>query len=347
MITGRQLQDLAEVSAEIGRNPLLVQGPGGNTSIKDVDELWVKASGAWLAEAMERPVFVPLDRRALVDEAGRAKLEIGPQAVIEARNEARLRPSIETALHALMPHPVVVHAHAVNAMAVSVLAEGAALAADRLAGLAWRWIAYSQPGAGLAEAVRDALANAPADVLLLQNHGVVVGADTPTGAQALLERVEALLALPVRSVSEPIVSAIDLFADDVFEVHGAASALALDADAVALLTGHVLVPDQVVFLGGAVPKVEPGARPRDVADALHATTGVTPALLLLPGIGALAAQNRSAAADCLIDGLVEIARRVPRGSKIHGLRVDQVAALLGWEAEHYRRALDAERVRVR
>jgi rhamnose utilization protein RhaD (predicted bifunctional aldolase and dehydrogenase) len=35
----------------IGRDPLLVQGAGGNVSWKEGNTLWIKASGTWLADA--------------------------------------------------------------------------------------------------------------------------------------------------------------------------------------------------------------------------------------------------------------------------------------------------------
>ena len=47
--------------AWIGKDPLLVQGAGGNVSWKDGDTLWVKASGTWLADATEKDIFVPVD----------------------------------------------------------------------------------------------------------------------------------------------------------------------------------------------------------------------------------------------------------------------------------------------
>ncbi len=48
--------------AQIGADPLLVQGPGGNVSWKDGDVLWVKASGAWLAHAAGKDeIFIPVD----------------------------------------------------------------------------------------------------------------------------------------------------------------------------------------------------------------------------------------------------------------------------------------------
>ena len=53
-------QALAQVSARLGQDALLVQAAGGNTSVKDGDTLWVKASGLWLRDALQRPCFVPV-----------------------------------------------------------------------------------------------------------------------------------------------------------------------------------------------------------------------------------------------------------------------------------------------
>lgn len=60
----------------------------------------------------------------------------------------------------------------------------------------------------LAKAVAEALAlHGPADVLLLQNHGVVVGAERPRAAADLLREVERRLMLPVRSLPKPDITA--------------------------------------------------------------------------------------------------------------------------------------------
>ena len=45
----------------IGKDPLLVQGAGGNVSWKDGDVLWVKASGTWLSDAIGKDIFVPVE----------------------------------------------------------------------------------------------------------------------------------------------------------------------------------------------------------------------------------------------------------------------------------------------
>jgi len=97
----------------IGADPLLVQGAGGNVSWKDGDTLWVKASGAWLAEADKKDIFVPVDLKHL-----RVAIESGDFSVIpKLCGESTLRPSIETLLHALMPHRIVVHLHTIEILA--------------------------------------------------------------------------------------------------------------------------------------------------------------------------------------------------------------------------------------
>ncbi|MYA89823.1 MAG: class II aldolase, partial [Boseongicola sp. SB0662_bin_57] len=35
--------DFRALSARLGKDPLQVQGPGGNTSVKDGDVMWIKA----------------------------------------------------------------------------------------------------------------------------------------------------------------------------------------------------------------------------------------------------------------------------------------------------------------
>ncbi len=56
-----EFRKFCELSADLGRNPLLVQGAGGNTSIKEDGLLWVKASGTWLSEATEKKTMVAVD----------------------------------------------------------------------------------------------------------------------------------------------------------------------------------------------------------------------------------------------------------------------------------------------
>ena len=91
-MTPAALTELAAFSTRIGRDPEQVQAAGGNTSLKQDGLLWVKASGLWLADAMERALFVPvrLDRVWHGIEVDAAD-PVGP-AVASELNPEGLRP---------------------------------------------------------------------------------------------------------------------------------------------------------------------------------------------------------------------------------------------------------------
>jgi rhamnose utilization protein RhaD (predicted bifunctional aldolase and dehydrogenase) len=338
--TAPRLDELADVSARIGNDPLLVQGPGGNSSLKCGDELWVKASGVWLSQARQRPIFTGL-ALAQVRAAIAAGVAENFDAALLASATPPLRPSIETALHALLPHAAVLHAHAVNSMAISILADGRDRAAAGLDGrYRWTWIPYRQPGAALAAAIAEAVAQRPADVLILQNHGIVVGADTPLAAEARLRDVESRLALPVRHFAA-VAGEGDGYPDRDYVRLPEFDGIATDRDLCAALAAAPWFPDQIVFMGGAVPIPGAGESVAACAQRIHAATGVTPALMLVPGTGGFARRDRTPSAAAVITGLYEVARRLPRGVPVIGLPDGAAAILLGWDAEAYRLGLAA------
>ena len=102
-------QTVESFCTTIGSNPMLVQGAGGNISWKDGDTLWVKASGMWMVDAEKKDIFVPVDLKKIKKEIAKTNYSVDIQTL--ALSE--LRPSIETILHGLMPHKIVLHVHAV------------------------------------------------------------------------------------------------------------------------------------------------------------------------------------------------------------------------------------------
>ena len=331
------LDELAAVSARVGSDPLLVQGPGGNSSLKTGDDLWVKASGVWLAEAERKNIFVGLSLSKARELAARESAGDLDAARLPS-SDPSLRPSIEALLHLLMPHAAVLHAHAVGSMTLSVLADGPERARTMLAGLDWAWIDYHRPGAPLAAAVIQTLSERNADVLILQNHGVVTGAETPSDAEALLREVERRLTWPDRHSSEgPAIGGSERY-----EALPKLASLALDASMFELVTRAALFPDQVVFLGGAVPFATPGESIEFAAQRAESKSGVLPLLILVPNVGAFGLIGRTAAAEAVIQGLFEVARRVPADTETTSLTDEAVADLLGWEAEAHRIKLSRE-----
>ncbi len=189
----REVLSLRDLSARVGSDPLLVQASNGNTSIKLDGILWIKASGKWLAHATQEGMFLPLEL-AEVKESIQKNTEIVPRFA----QKHGLRPSIETPMHAILRHRVVIHVHSINALAWAIRLDGPDQLRAHLTGLHWQWIPYATSGIPLAREIEKAVASAPeTDVLMLGNHGLVVCGQDCQGAEKLLREVEQRLAMAI------------------------------------------------------------------------------------------------------------------------------------------------------
>ncbi|MFT5645271.1 MAG: rhamnose utilization protein RhaD (predicted bifunctional aldolase and dehydrogenase) [Janthinobacterium sp.] len=327
--------------ARLGADRLLVQGAGGNVSWKENGALWVKASGTWLAQAQERDIFVGVDLAALDGALERGDFAASPRLL----GDGALKPSIETLLHALMPQRIVLHLHAIDMLALLVQSDCAAQLAARLArlpALRWALVDYHQPGAALAGAVASALARQPElDVLFLKNHGVVIGGADVGALDCTLHTLWAALRTAPRVASHaqrilpvaPIASYF-LLDDDV-------QPLALDATWHARLTSDwALYPDHVVFLGPSAP-----VHASWDALLLHQrlapnSAGVLPELVIIEGAGVFAQPGFGAAKLAQLRCYCDVLARLPADVPACPLSMDRIGALLDWDAERYRQALN-------
>ncbi|BCS35638.1 aldolase [Luteitalea sp. TBR-22] len=324
------LDQLRTLSARVGADPLLVQAAGGNTSQKDGDVLWIKASGTWLRDAASRDVFVPVDLPALRDALRqRDPAADACQPFVRADlNTSGLRPSIETSVHALMPQRVVVHVHCVNTIAWAIRADAEAALATRLDGFDWAFVPYARPGLPLADAIAPRL-RPGVDVLVLGNHGLVVAADSVGAAEALLERVVGTLERPARELTLPDVDALEAMCEGTryrLAVSDDTHALATDEHALAMGGAHVLYPDHVVFLGVGV--------------ATDLASDAT--LVAVPGGGVLVRDDAKPAAEAMGRCLADVLRRVEPGTALNQLDAAQIDQLINWDAEKYRQGLTSD-----
>ena len=195
-----EIDSLLKVSARIGGEPLLVQAGTGNTSIKLDGVLWIKASGKWLAHASHDEILVP---GSLAETRRRIEQNADPAGQSAIVGGKALGTSVETAMHSVLPHRVVLHVHSVNTIAWAVRRDGFAELTARLEGIDWQWIPYVPSGLPLARAVESAIARSPqTSVLVLANHGLVVCAEHCEAAEELLREVERRVALSAATISE-------------------------------------------------------------------------------------------------------------------------------------------------
>lgn len=314
------LTDFNKVSARIGANPLLTQGAGGNTSIKIDEVMWIKASGQWLSDADQHHIMVPVGLEAL-----RAAHKAGEDVENTSRfivGETSMRPSIETAMHAVMPQKVVIHVHCVETIAVAVRRDAKIVLAEKLKGLDWVFVPYVRPGQRLA----DAIATQPGhDIYIFGNHGLTVGAETVSAAEALMWNVHQRLSGYLRDIVLPDQEALTklCIGTDYQPAPVEISTLGTDPDSLRVARTGSLYPDHVIFLGcGVAENLDCGAP-----------------LVLVAGRGALLKHNSSPSVVAMSQCLADTARRIPQSAQLSPLTKDDEAALLGWDSETYRQAL--------
>jgi len=185
------LHECVHGSRLMGADSSLVLHGGGNTSVKSgwtdvtgavVDALYVKGSG-WDLASIEAPGFspLPIDRLHALSELD----VLSDSDMMAALSAARLdsaspQPSVETLLHALIPHRAVQHSHADVIVTLTNLADGDERVRE-VFGPDVIVIPYVMPGFDLAKKVAELWPrqfNDRTSGMVLMNHGLFTFGDT-------------------------------------------------------------------------------------------------------------------------------------------------------------------------
>ncbi|MEU1161452.1 SDR family oxidoreductase [Streptomyces sp. NPDC005921] len=195
--TGSSIADLITASRTLGRPDLTLHG-GGNTSLKGewldvtgelVPALLVKGSGHALA-SIDADGFAPLrlERlRQLLPPTSVASDDLANELRCAVLDSDAPDPSVETLVHALLPHKAVFHSHADAILTLTNTPEGGELVAELFGGRVLV-VEYAMPGTELAAAIAGAwelagTRQASLEGIVVLQHGLFTMGDSP--AQAL------------------------------------------------------------------------------------------------------------------------------------------------------------------
>jgi len=217
----KALADLIRISNVTGKDTTLVQGGGGNTSVKTADGkyMYIKASGTALKDMNEEKGWRRLrlnDVLSIIEDKSLAQLdpdirepEVVNQLLLACDDKVTsgARPSVESHLHAFLDkcvihlHPLVVAAY-VNAKNGRAEIEKV-FKNEKFPPI---WVPYTDPGFMLAKKIGQLVGDyqkqfgrKPA-VMILQKHGLFVTAGT---AEAALRLVRKVIKLCSSKLKEP------------------------------------------------------------------------------------------------------------------------------------------------
>ncbi len=373
----KEIESLIAISRKYGADSRFVIAGGGNTSYKNADRLWVKASGHALATITEDG-FAVLDR-ALLNPMGSKKYSADTaEREDQVKNDLAAacitrdrRPSVETSLHNCLEAAYVVHLHPtlVGGLMCSAQAESkcAELFPDAL------YIAYTDPGYTLFKKVYDKIKayrkekGCEPKVIFLQNHGIFVGADSTEEIEKIYDSVLATLEKQVDALPEGDAPICDCISETIPAIRAILSRggrglktlkvtnsalidsfLGSKESAAALMTPFT--PDGIVYCKSEYIYIDPS----DAADlvkqaerkieAYVSRRGHTPKVLLIKGIGLVAvgdsAKNAQIITDVYTDA-VKIAKYAQSFGGGHPMTRRQISFIDNWEVENYRRKVSA------
>lgn len=196
---GEELALRVYSSRLIGRDPSLVMHGGGNTSLKGevttlvgdrVEALFIKGSG-WDLDAIEPQGLPPVNLAELRRLRGLPSLsdeEMMNQLRVHLFDAGAPSPSVETLLHAFLPHRYIDHTHADIALVLTNQPrDEAEMMAREAFGPRWGVVSYVMPGFALAKLAAEVYERDPSvEGLVLLNHGLFSFGD---GARQAYERM--------------------------------------------------------------------------------------------------------------------------------------------------------------
>jgi rhamnose utilization protein RhaD (predicted bifunctional aldolase and dehydrogenase) len=389
------LAEITALSRRYGADSEYVIAGGGNTSYKDAGTgeepsrfalggtLWIKGSGAPLAE-MTPDSFVAMDRKKLAaiwekagwgedkkslypaEDAPREAAVLADMMAAKKPGEENKRPSVETLLHDILPFTFVVHTHPTLVNGMCCGRDGERIASS-LFGDSALWIPISDPGFVLAVTIRRALdkAGTTPSIILLQNHGIFVGANQSEAINAVYRDV--ISALKGKIVHTPDfgneVKAFGESARITSELAEAASKQAGAARSVSFVrnnefarlaagrasfeeAGIPFTPDHIVYAGSDPLFIESGEKV-DMAYKKHCDrTGRAPKIAAYQGMGvfgiSVIEKNAATALELFADWVKAGIYAESFGGPLPMTR-EKIDFINNWEAENYRSKLNEGR----
>ncbi|HKL32494.1 MAG TPA: SDR family NAD(P)-dependent oxidoreductase [Tangfeifania sp.] len=372
-----EIKELIEISRYYGQQKEFVIAGGGNTSFKNEEKLWIKASGVNLGE-IDEDGFCLLSRQKL-NEITQQEFSADPvkredevkNALLNSRidSSSGLRPSVETSLHNLFSYKFVVHTHPtlVNGLMCSQKAEEktAEIFGDEML-----FVPYSDPGFVLFKIIAAQIAaynekfNRDPQIVFIQNHGVFVAADTTNKINETYSDIETKIKntfnvfpefeeMEVPGKLTGVVPAIRMLLSGVkLKVatafnNTAVSKFIVSKEAFKNGIARPFNPDQMVYCLSEYLFIENNTSVDEIIEEcktkiieFNSRRGVVPKVIFIQNHGAVVAEDSAVSAGFLKDMVNDFCRISNFSENFggpHPLTSEQAAFIESWEVENYRK----------
>jgi len=206
----KALLELIKISNTVGKDSALVQGGGGNTSVKTADGkyMYIKASGTalkdmdeqagWRRMRLDAVLSIIKDKSIAKLETHAREIEVVDRLLLACDDEVTdiARPSVEAHLHAFLDR-CIIHLHPSSVGAYANAKNGKAelekLFEDEK--LPLLWVPYTDPGFTLAKKIAQLVDDYQQQfgqkpgILIFEKHGLLISASSADAALGLVRKV--------------------------------------------------------------------------------------------------------------------------------------------------------------
>ena len=372
------LENLVKISQHYGSNKEFVIAGGGNTSYKTEEFLWVKASGFPLATITEEG-FAKLDRKklALVKSKEYSKDSFEREREVKddlaaANLTPERRPSVETSMHDVINYSYVVHLHptAVNGI---MCANDVEKYIEPIFGTDTIYIPYIDPGYILFKEVDKQIEKYRAEngadpkVILLQNHGIFVSANTIEEIEdiytKIIENINSVVKKDIPSKEVGISNSVTEFLPALRMLVSDDELLTLSIKNSELISYFIdnknsfdkiikpFTPDIIVYCKSKYIYIDNVDTPEDIITQFEKEyrkfvdeNGYKPKVVLIKNYGLVAIGENSAQTEIITDvfeDMLKISWLSEFFGGQHFMTDAQIAFIDTWEVENYRRSIAA------
>jgi NAD(P)-dependent dehydrogenase (short-subunit alcohol dehydrogenase family)/rhamnose utilization protein RhaD (predicted bifunctional aldolase and dehydrogenase) len=374
----QQIKNLIEISRFYGSDGNFVIAGGGNSSFKDENTIWVKASGLPLAELTEKGL-VALSRKKLREIASKSYSEDPVtreeqvktdlcNCIIDPSN--KYRPSVETSLHEMIRYKFVVHLHPslVNGVLCS---RNAKSFISRNFSEEVLFVPYTDPGytlfKNLEKEISDYRTRFPNDprIIFLENHGIFAAADSiaeirdiysniTSTVEKQVKPVSGIEQLPDNQILHRILPSIRMMLSDkkpkvIRHRHNTLISKYYTNQQEYHKISLPLIPDIIVYCRSRFLYIEQSSSAERLLDSFRSQLprflnefGYLPKVIVIKDLGVLGIDDTASSAETVLDVFednIRICHYALQCGGIKFLTPEQVNFIDQWEAENYRRKI--------
>jgi len=374
----QEIKELIEISRFYGNDKNYVIAGGGNTSFKDDQTIWVKASGQPLSDLTEEGL-VALNRERLREISSRKYPDDPVTRESQVKEDLyksivdplqKRRPSVETSLHEMIRYKFVVHLHPTLINGV-LCSRNAKNFTQNHFGDKVLFVPYTDPGYTLFKKVEDDILlyrekfKSDPKIIFLENHGVFVSADSTSEIRKIYRSITTTIEkqlqllpeteeLPYNPLLHKVLPAMRmLLSDEKTKViryrHNTLISRYYTNQQEFHKISLPLIPDIIVYCRTHFIYIEQSTTAEKTLDSFRIQLprflneyGYLPRVVVIRDMGMFAIEETSTRAETVLDlyeELIKISHYALQYGGIKLLTPEQLSFIDKWEAESYRRKI--------